>query len=421
VSRHPRAGRPRPDGRTLVYVLAVFPTVSQTFVSGEIGELVRRGVDVRVFSLRPVTEDGPLHPGVDALVARTTYLPAGVRALPTFALAALLMLVRHPLRTSATLFWALRHSIRRRSVGELGRFAQAVCVARRLPRGAGHIHTHFAHGPATAAMLVSRLSGVPYSFTAHARDIFEYVDPAALRDKVAAAAAVVAVSEHGRAHLRDVVGADLGRRVALIRNGIDLEQFSPNGGPPAGPARILAVSRMVEKKGLDTLVDAVAVLRARGHDVICEIAGDGPLRAELVARAERLGIGDRVHMLGSVDADAVGAAYHRATIMALPCRRDSNGDQDGLPVSLVEAMATGVPVVSTPVSGIPELIEDGVSGLLVPPDDPDALAAAFARILDDPELRHALATQGRAVAETYDRTFWVSRLVELVPALQQTG
>jgi len=401
-----------------VYVLAVFPTVSQTFVSGEIGELVRRGVDVRVFSLRPVTEDAPLHPGVDELVARTTYLTTGARALPVFAIATVAMLVRRPVRTARALAWALRHCLRRRSVSDLARFAQAACVARRLPADTGHIHTHFAHGPATAAMLVSKLTGVPYSFTAHARDIFEYGDPSALRDKVAAAASVVAVSEHGRAHLRDVVGQGLGQRVALIRNGIDLQQFSPNGGPLPGPARILAVSRMVEKKGLDTLIAATAELCAQRRDVVCEIVGDGPLRADLEAQAERLGITDRVRLLGSLGADGVGAAYHRATIMALPCRRDSNGDQDGLPVSLVEAMATGVPVVSTPVSGIPELIEDGVSGLLVPPDDPHALTAALARILDDDGLRAALGAAGRQVAETYDRTYWVGRLMELVPALQ---
>jgi glycosyltransferase involved in cell wall biosynthesis len=259
--------------------------------------------------------------------------------------------------------------------------------------------------------MVGRISGVPFSFTAHARDIFEYADPRGLQDKVRAAAAVVAISEHGRRHVLDLVGADLAPRVQLIRNGIDLTYFRPRGGEPDGPLRLLAVSRLVEKKGIDVLLRSAALLLQRGHDVRCQVVGDGPLRPSIVALADSLGITDRVELSGSLDASGVLAAYDEASVVVLPCRMDSNGDQDGLPVSLVEAMAVGVPVVSTLVSGIPELIEDGVSGLLVGPDDPTALAAAIERIHCDGDLRRSMSKAGRLVAETYDRVHTTEQLI----------
>jgi glycosyltransferase involved in cell wall biosynthesis len=244
---------------------------------------------------------------------------------------------------------------------------------------------------------------VPFSFTAHARDIFEYAEPHCLQDKVRSAKAVVAISEHGRQRVLDLVGADLASRVQVIRNGIDLSYFGERDAEPEGPLRLLAVSRLVEKKGIDVLLRSAALLVHRGIDVRCQVVGDGPLRASLEATADWLGIADRVELAGSLDAGGVLAAYKEASIVVLPCRMDSNGDQDGLPVSLVEAMAVGVPVVSTRVSGIPELIEDGVSGLLVNPDDTKGLADAIESIHSDAALRRRLSKGGRRVAESYDR------------------
>jgi glycosyltransferase involved in cell wall biosynthesis len=382
---------------SVAYLVAAFPKVSETFILGEVRELGRQGVDVTVFSLRPPKGGGPRHPGTDEV--RTVQLPSGARGALAALHAVAATLAAHPARGARALSAAF---------GEprgLVRFAQACWVSSRLPQDCTRLHAHFAHGPATAARLLSMLTGVPYSFTAHARDIFELASPRTLRRNVSRAAAVVAVSEHGRAHLASVVGADAARRIEVVRNGVDLDRFAPRAAEPPFPPVILAVARMVPKKGLDTLVDACALLDG---PVRCRVVGDGPLRATLTARARRLGVD--LDLAGSMDADGVVAAYGAAHVVALPCRRDRKGDQDGLPVSLVEAMAVGVPVVTTATAGIPELVEDGVSGVLVAPDDPAALAAALARVLRDPALRRDLAAGGRAVAETYERRIWVRRL-----------
>jgi glycosyltransferase involved in cell wall biosynthesis len=257
---------------------------------------------------------------------------------------------------------------------------------------------------------VSRLTGVPFSFTAHARDIFEYGDRRSLRDKTQAAKAVIAISEDGRQRLIELAGPEAADKIHLVRNGIDLTHFRRRTRNASGE-RILAVSRLVPKKGLDTLLRAVAMLVDRGRDVRCQIVGDGPLHDELRKAAKDLRIADRVEFSGSLDAGAVLGAYRHATVVALPCRTDENGDRDGLPVSIVEAMAVGVPVVSTRISGIPEVVEDGVSGLLVEPDDMRGLAAALERVLDDSKLRRSLADAGWCVAQDFDRRITTAELI----------
>ncbi len=387
---------------SVAYVVAAFPKVSETFILGEIRELRRQGVDVTVFSLRPPRGGGPRHAGTDEVLRHTVQLPDGPGGAARLAMAMVVTLARRPVRGVRALGSAVT------TRGGLVRFAQACYVRPLLPRGCLRLHAHYAHGPATAARLLSMLTGVPYSFTGHARDIFELAGPRLLRRNVRAAAAVVAVSEHGRAYLAGVVGPELARRISVVRNGIDLDGFPYRDAEPPYPPVVLAVSRMVPKKGLDTLIEACALLRDEGLRVRCRVVGDGPLRGELTTQALCRGVD--LDLLGSLDAAAVAGTYRAAHVVALPCRRDDRGDQDGLPVSLVEAMASGVPVVTTPTAGIPELVESGVSGLLVPPDDPVALAEAIARLLRDRALRQALAGEARAVAETYDRALWVRRL-----------
>jgi glycosyltransferase involved in cell wall biosynthesis len=389
---------------TMVYVLGAFPKVSETFISGEIAELSRQGVDVRIFSLQHPRDPGPQHPDAQALLDRTTYLPTGQTGLVRLAIAALGAFFASPGRAAGSAWWCLRRALTSRNHGELLRFAQAAFIARRLPESAEHIHAHFAHGPATCAAMVSRLSGVPYSFTAHARDIFEYADKRSVHDKVAAAQSVIAISEHGQRRVIDLAGAPLADRVQLVHNGIDLAHFRRRLTEPSGTPHVLCVARLVEKKGQDTLLRAISVLARHGRTVECELIGDGPLREDLERTAEWLGIADRVQFSGAVDAEGVRAAYEKATMFVLPCQMDSNGDQDGLPVSLVEAMAVGVPVVSTTISGIPELITNGVSGLLVEPHDAHALAEAMATVIDDAKLRVRMTDEAHRVAETYDRT-----------------
>jgi glycosyltransferase involved in cell wall biosynthesis len=395
----------------MVYVLGAFPKVSETFIAGEIAELRRQGVDIVVFSLQRPPATSPVQPDDAAGLDRTTYLPVGARGTVVLGLAVLRTFVENRRRAASTFRWAIRCALSGHNRSEFLRFGQAAYIAQRLPKGADHIHAHFAHGPATCASMVSRLSGVPYSFTAHARDIFEYGDKRLVRDKVAAAKSVIAISEHGERRVIDLAGERLADRVHLVHNGIDLTRFPRRLTEPSGQPQVLCVARLVEKKGQDTLLRAVAMLGRRGRTVECELIGDGPLRADLERTAAWLGIADRVRFSGSVDAAGVLAAYQKATMFVLPCQVDANGDQDGLPVSLVEAMAVGVPVISTRISGIPELVTDGVSGLLVEPRDAQALADAMARVIDDAKLRVRMTDDARRTAETFDRTQTIRELM----------
>lgn len=398
----------------LVYVVKRFPKFSETFVLHEIQELRAQGERVAVCSLQRAHPGEPRHEGTDAILAITLYLPQGLQRLFRLVAASLAALAFEPARAWPALGWSLRWAWHERRIDQLKRFAEAAYLRTRIPSDAEHIHAHFAHGPASVALLLSRLTGRPFSFTGHAKDIFQIVDPALLGAKVDEARLIVTVSECTRRHVAQSVDAGERSKVVVVRNGIDRRTFharrqEPDGGPPL----ILSVSRLVKKKGLDTLLDACAVLAARGVDFRCEVIGEGPIRAKLERRARTLRVEDRVAFVGSRDDRAVRAAYERATVFVLPCRRTPKGDRDGLPVSLVEAMVVGVPVVTTPVSGIPEVVRHVESGLLVPPDDPGELAAAVESLLSQPELRARLAAGAREAADEYDLSACVGRLRNL--------
>jgi glycosyltransferase involved in cell wall biosynthesis len=400
----------------LVYVVKRFPKFSETFVLHEIQELRAQGEQVTVCSLqRPYPED-PQHEGSGEVVATTLYLPRGTRRFARLLLASLAALAIAPARAWPALGWCLGWDLRERRLDQLKRFGEATYLRTRIPVDAEHIHAHFAHGPASVALLLSRLTGRPFSFTGHAKDIFQIVRPELLGAKAREARLVVTVSEYTREHVARTLARSERTKVVVVRNGIDRERFHARECEPDGAPLLLSVSRLVRKKGLDTLLDACAMIAARGHQFRCEVLGEGPLRAKLEKRARALGVADRVAFVGSRDDCAVRAAYEQATVFVLPCRRTPKGDQDGLPVSLVEAMAVGVPVVTTPVSGIPELVRDGESGLLVSPDDPAGLAAAVERLLSQRELRTRVVAGAWEAAKEYDLTTCVGRLRALFSA-----
>jgi glycosyltransferase involved in cell wall biosynthesis len=394
----------------LVYVVKRFPKFSETFVLHEIQELRAQGDRVTVCSLQRPHPGEPRHEGADEIVATTLYLPQGVRRFSHLLLASLSALAAVPDRAWPALGWSLLWAVRERGPDQLKRFGEAAYLRTRIPSDAEHVHAHFAHGPATVALLLSRLTGQPFSFTGHAKDIFQIVRPQLLRAKAHEARLVITVSEYTREHVARMLHADERAKVVVVRNGIDRARFHPRRREPDGAPFILSVSRLVRKKGLDTLLNACAALAERSVPFRCEVVGEGPLRAKLEEQARVLGVADRVAFVGSRDDRAVRATYQQAAVFVLPCRRTPKGDQDGLPVSLVEAMAMGVPVVTTPVSGIPELVRDGESGLLVSPDDPAGLAASVEALLSQPELRARLVAGAREAAKEYDLTACVSRL-----------
>ncbi len=299
------------------------------------------------------------------------------------------------------------------------RFFQAGYLAEILSgEPVAHLHAHFANDPTLVAMFTHHLTGIPYSFTAHAKDIYVKTPPELLRTEAQQAKAVITCTEYNRKYLVNQVGLTSNGKLHCIYHGLDLSQFKferPRDSQRGAPI-ILSVARLVEKKGLNDLVCAADVLRRRGRCFQVEIIGDGPLRQGLEAQIMQLGLTGRVRLLGPLPHESVCSAYQRASIFALPCIVAADGDRDGIPNVLPEAMASGVPVVATPVSGIPELIEAELHGLLVPPNSPVQLAEALDRLLTQPELCGRLA---RAARHKVENCFSVERGASRLLALFQ--
>ena len=249
-------------------------------------------------------------------------------------------------------------------------------------------------------MLAGRLTGLPYSFTAHAKDIYhENVDTELLKEKIHGARFVITVSEYNRRHLAELAGEDLAGKIVRLYNGIDLNRFGTGSQARREPDLILAVGRLVEKKGFHHLVQACRLLQDWERPFKCVIAGEGQERTHLAQQISTLGLQDRVTLLGAQPQEKVIETMKRATVLVLPCVVSSTGDRDALPTVLLEAVAVGLPAISTSLSGIPEIIDHGKTGLLVPPDNPMLLAKAIVEVLGNPKLRERLAREGRSKAE----------------------
>ncbi len=291
----------------------------------------------------------------------------------------------------------------RRGFGHAVSVTAQILRLRRAGRPPRHVHAHFAHDPALVGLLVARLTGLPFSFTGHARDLLQ-IPAAALTARATAAATLVTCCEANAAHIRATVPAAALPRLLVVHHGIDLTRFRPTAADARGPLpTILSVGRLVEKKGYDDLLRALACLRAAGTPFVCHLYGDGPLRTRLLALRDELGLRDHVHLPGAVDQDRVAAALAGADVFALASRPTEDGDRDGIPNVLVEAMSCGVPVITTSAGGIPELVRHEVNGLVTGPGDVPALAAGLQRLLEDSALRSRLgAAARRTVEEGFD-------------------
>ena len=385
-----RSGRLPIPSRPVAYILKMYPRFSETFVLNELLELERQGITLRIFSLKEPS-DGIFHREVELVRGDVTYIRW--REVLTVARAHARVFRRAPIRYGRALLLAL--GLRR--FVSFKYFLKAGVIADHVQReGVWHIHAHFASSAASVALDVHRLTGVPYSFTAHAKDIYRHgLDLEHLRTKLDEARFAVTVSDYNRRHL-DRLGA---RHVVRIYNGLDLNQFTPNGRDPYEPPLVLAVGRLVEKKGFDVLVRACELLRADGVRFRCSIVGKGELKQELQNLISALELEQHVQLAGPLPREKLLELFRRASVLAAPCVVGSDGNRDGLPTVLTEAMALKVPVVATPVTGIPELVEDGRTGLIVPERDPAALAAAISRLIADGETARRLAEAGRERVE----------------------
>ena len=399
-----------------VFVLKGYPRLSETFIAEEILGLERRGFDIRIVALRRPTDDR-LHPVHRDIRAPVAYLPEYLHDAPLRVVGAWWRVRRRPGYGAARRQF-LADLRRDPTRNRFRRFGQALVLADEMPEGAAHLHAHFIHTPASVVAYAALLAGLPWTCSAHAKDIWTSADWD-LAGKLAAARWTVTCTRTGRHRLDALSPPD--RPVRLNYHGLALDRFRPlpllrprrDGNDPADPVRLLAVGRAVEKKGFDLLVEALARLPKDLHWRLVHVGG-GPALAGLKARAAAAGMAERIAWLGPRDQAAVLDHYREADLFVLPCRVTGDGDRDGLPNVLVEAQSQGLACLSTAVGGVPELIEDGVNGRLVPPDDPGALADALGALIGDSDRRRALgrAGQGR-VARDFDSAASLDALARL--------
>lgn len=374
-----------------------YPRLSETFIAQELLELERAGFDLRIISLRHPT-DKTTHPIHAEIRAPVLYLPEYLLVEPLRVWRAWRAARRLPgYRAARRAF--LRDLRRDPTANRIRRFGQGLVIAVEAAPKLAMLYAHFIHTPTSAARYAALATGLPFAISAHAKDI--WTTPAwELAEKLAECRWCVTCTRAGHDELTRHAGASADK-VALVYHGIDIDRFPPaparppRRGDTAGePVRILAVGRAVPKKGLDTLLQALALLPPNFHWRFTHIGG-GPQKRPLMQLARSLGLSERCRFTGALPQQDVREAYRDADLFALPCRVDASGDRDGLPNVIVEASSQGLAVISTPVSGIPELVEDGVNGCLVPSDQPQALADALLALGRDQARRERMGAAGQ--------------------------
>jgi glycosyltransferase involved in cell wall biosynthesis len=405
----------------VAYIMSRFPELTQTFVLFEMLAVEQQHVSLELFPLlrggqQTKHTDGAslwrklfelsskksveqvMHPEAAALVQRAHYAPF-------FSLAVLSAQLYFLCRNPAGYFGALGTIVRGAwgstnfLFGGLAIFPKAVYFARLMSgMGITHIHAHFANHPTTAALIIHRLTGIPYSFTAHGSDLHR--DRHLLREKVAEASFVVPISQYNRDVVEEHCGPSCRERLSIIHCGVDTDVFCPadqaGGRNKSATLQILSVGTLHEVKGHKFLIDACHRLKDRGIDFECNVVGDGPDFESLTKQISQLALSDHVHLLGQRTRQQIVGLMHEADVLVAPSVPSQSGRREGIPVVLMEAMACGLPVVASDLSGIPELVDHEASGLLTPPGDADMLVNALARLYIDEELCQQLGYGARA-------------------------
>ena len=399
----------------IAYMMSRFPKISETFILFEILEQERLGNTVEVFPLlrehQPVT-----HPEAERLTARAHFHP--FLSLPII-LANLSFMLKKPLAYFKTLFEVLGGTFGSTNFffGALTYFPKAVRFAHEMQQlGIEHIHAHFCNHPAMVALIIHRLTGIPYSFTAHGSDLHK--DKRMLDKKVAASAFAVTVSNFNKGEMIKACGEHMRDKIHIIHCGIDSEVFLPvEKKKRKGPLRIICVASYEEVKGHKYLVEACRLLRERGIDFVCDLIGDGPVREQVKKQIADLNLQDKVIMRGSRKRQEVAEMMRAADVKVLASVPTAEGKREGVPVVIMEAMATGLPVISSQLSGIPELVDDGRTGILTQPGDVNALANALQKLHENPTLRFNMGRAGREkVLREFNMKINVAELADLFAA-----
>jgi len=421
--------------KQIAYIVKGFPRLSETFISNEILLLEKMATPLKLFSIKRPAED-LAHDSVSRIRSDLEYLPPVTslsntwlllwlkQNLPAYWRSHIRLAAQHPLRYMRTLLGTLWMSLRYRN-GFFSKpkkvfikeFIQAGYIAQRIEASGQirHCHAHFCHGATTIAFFVSRLTGLPFSFTAHAKDIYQLnQNPGKLLiQKIKASSFVATCTDANRLYL-ECLGSET--NIHKIYHGIDINFFRPAEMlPQATKPVILSIGRFVEKKGFDYLLNACSMLVSKGFQFRCRIIGERGDRYEaLIDQIKSLGLEGYVILEGPKAHYELLPIYRQSSMFVLPCRIVEDGDRDGIPNVLVEAMACGLPVVSTEVSGIPELIKNEQNGLLVKPQDSKLLAIAMEHLLTNKTLSNRLSRNARmTVCEHFDSAKTTLQLQDL--------
>ncbi|WP_163340280.1 glycosyltransferase family 4 protein [Desulfopila sp. IMCC35008] len=405
---------------TIGYILKGYPRISETFISNEILLLEELGFSIRLFSMRHPRETF-CHDSVKQIRAAVDYLPTELLLefhrllLPNLFLAA-----KNPPRYRKAMALAGERFRRNRKLATLKHLLQAGYMTNRFllnEPDIGHLHGHFAHSPTSVTMFASMLSGLPFSFTAHAKDIYTS-NPAQLKEKIEKAGFVVTCTRHNSEFLEQLAGSH-STPIHCVYHGIDLQLFNQQVRSTRSqpPYKLLTIARMTEKKGLPDLYRALSLLKKRGLEFKHTLIGDGDDREKILALIEELDLQNECICLGTRTHTEVLDQFRQTDLFVLACRIAKSGDRDGIPNVLVESLAMGVPALSTNVSAIPEILKHGETGYTIEPDNPELMAESIEKILLDNDLRNRISEQGRDwVHNQFDNRRWVRNLADIFQA-----
>ena len=406
----------------LLYITKRFPRLSETFILDEMIGLERNGIELTIFAIANPNES-KVHTAAKKLIPSVQYLhdspsPAWHDRFISEIVDGAWCFARRPIGVFSAIFACLKPS--RLSIGSVKHLLEAFVVARyAIGNEVDQIHGAFAHSPASVADFAGQISGIPFSFAGHAKDIYT-LDKLTLKSRLERACYVLCCSDSAYQFLHNIEPA---ARVVLAPHGVDSERLASMAEQrrtkelefsPANPLRLLCIGRLVPKKGISDLIDAVHLLNASGIPVILQVAGGGELRDVLTSQARDLGIESLIELRGSIDSDEIQQLLRWADIYVQPSVELKNGDRDGIPNSLLEAMAAGLPIVATAVAGIPEVVGPD-TGILVTPGDGGALAVAIRQLINDPKSARRLGDSAALeVSNNWSRPLLHSRLAKMM-------
>lgn len=399
-------------------ILKGYPRISETFISNEILLLERLGIQVRLFPMRHPRENF-CHASVKEIKARVDYLPTYLWSdLHILFYHNFLLALKKPGAYARTLALAAKRFLRKRNIATLKHLLQAGYMVNRFllnSREIKHLHSHFAHSPTSVTMFAGMLSGLPYSFTAHAKDIYTS-DPAQIREKIDMASFVITCTRYNKQYLSRLSRGST-TSVHCVYHGIDVKLFSETGRKnktAKEPYLLMTVARMTEKKGLPTVYAALKILQDKGIAFNHTLVGDGDERDGILRLIKKLGLQNSCRWAGTQTHHEVLELFRESDLFILGCKIAKNGDRDGIPNVLVESLAMKVPAVATTVSGIPEILENNTTGLTVPPSDPQRMADAILTLLTNESLRGRVKECGRQkVIDEFDNKKHIKVLAEL--------